>query len=43
MATGNLIVKMGNKVLYDKMAGDGQWDNKPERQEALLVKIKAAL
>ncbi len=42
-ATGNLIVRMDGKVLYDKKAGDGQWDNSEDRQATLLQKIKESL
>ena len=35
--TGNLIVTVGDSILYDKMAGDGPWeDNKANN---LLNKI----
>lgn len=32
---------MDDMVLYDKKAGDGQWDNSEDRQATLLQKIKA--
>ena len=35
--TGNLIVQVNDTVIYDKMGGDGSWDD--SKAPALLLKI----